>query len=97
MDVEPLRVGETLPARMTAKDMQRVFQLSSSRFYALRAIGRFDAFEIRPRIGQRAWSGKKVQAYLDGELTAVPRHAQHPTKAQGVRHFQKSERSEVAS
>lgn len=54
-------------SRLTAADMMRVFCLKKTAFYQLLAIGRFNPFEIRPRIGKRAWSAKKVQAYLDGD------------------------------
>lgn len=60
-----LRVGDPLPARLLPEDMQRLFGIGPSRFYALVAAGRFDRFEIRPTIGRRAWSGKLVTAYFD--------------------------------
>jgi hypothetical protein len=63
-----VRVGEALPARMLAVDMQRIFQIKKSAYYQLLKRGRFDRFELLPRIGrQRAFSGKLVQAYLDAE------------------------------
>jgi hypothetical protein len=64
---EQLRVGEPLPARCLPEDMMRIFGIKAARFYALQAAGKFDRFEIRPRIGRRAWSGRKIQRYLDGE------------------------------
>lgn len=59
-------------ARLTSADMMRIFNLKKSAFYQLQTIGRFDAFEIRPRIGRRMFSAKKVQAYLDGESIERP-------------------------
>jgi hypothetical protein len=63
-----LRVGDPLPARLLAADMMRIFQIKKSTYYALLKRGRFDRFELLPRIGyQRAFSGKLVQAYLNAE------------------------------
>lgn len=64
----PFQVGETLPIRMSADDMQRAFRFGHTRFYALVDAGHFDRFEILPRIGNRAWSGVLVARYLAGEL-----------------------------
>lgn len=62
------RVSEMIDARLTIADMMRIFNVKKSAYYQLQAIGKFDAFEIKPRIGPRLFSAKKVQAYLDGEL-----------------------------
>ena len=59
-----LQVGDRLPARLRASDMCRIFEIGSSRFYVLVNAGRFDHFELRPRIGRRAWSGALVEKYL---------------------------------
>jgi hypothetical protein len=56
-----------LKGRLSSADMMRLFGLKKSAFYQLQNIGRFDPFEIKPRIGRRMYSAKKVQAYLDGE------------------------------
>lgn len=60
-------VSSMVDSRLTAADMMRIFGLKTTHFYRLLAIGRFDAFEIKPRIGKRLWCAKKVRAYLDGE------------------------------
>jgi hypothetical protein len=56
-----------LESRLTAADLMRVFGLKRAAFYKWLAVGRFDPFEIKPRIGKRLYSAKKVQAHLDGE------------------------------
>lgn len=61
------RVGDPLPARLLATDLMRIFGIKHARFYELLAAGRFDRFELKPTIGRRAWSGRLVQAHLDGE------------------------------
>jgi len=68
-----LRVGDALPARLYSDDLMRIFGIAKSRFYVLQARGAFDRFQLKPTIGRRAWSGKLVQAYLDGEAPAVKR------------------------
>lgn len=62
-----VQVGDVLPARLLAPDMQRIFRISRARFYALAARGKFDRFELKPTIGRRAWSGALVMTYLRGE------------------------------
>lgn len=54
-----------LPSRMLPQDMMRAFHVKQARFYALVQQGKFDRFELRPRIGRRAWSGRLVQEYFD--------------------------------
>lgn len=62
-----VRVGEPLPARCLQEDLMRIFQIQRTQFYRLVKAGKFDRFEIRPRIGRRAWSGKLIERYLNGE------------------------------
>lgn len=64
---QPLQVGDTLPARLFSDDLMRIFNIRKTQFYRLLEAGKFDRFEIRPRIGRRTWSGKLVMAYLNGE------------------------------
>lgn len=63
----PFQVGDALPLRMSVSDMCRAFQISRPTFYRLERLGRFDAFEITPRIGARSWSGERVSGYLRGQ------------------------------
>lgn len=65
------RIGDPLPQRMTAKDMQAAFDLKAPRFYELVRAGAFNAFELKPIIGRRCWSGEKVQRYFAGENFAA--------------------------
>lgn len=62
-----LKVGEQLPARMTAQEVAEQFGISLGHFYALVKAGKFDQFEILPQIGPRAWSGKLLAQYFDGQ------------------------------
>jgi transcriptional regulator with XRE-family HTH domain len=63
----PITDLKTLPPRLTAHHMQRLFEIRSSRFYVLLNQGKFDRFEILPRVGRRAWSRDLVEKYLAGE------------------------------
>lgn len=61
----PLKVGDALPARLDAHQMQQIFGLGKSAFYNALRRHRFDSFELLPKIGARAWSGAAVSRYLD--------------------------------
>jgi hypothetical protein len=63
----PLYAGEVLPARLSAIEVAKIWGIGLSRFYALASQGKFDAFEILPQIGRRAWSGERIGRYLRGE------------------------------
>lgn len=71
----PFQVGESLPRRMSVMDMCRAFPVDGktmdrSTFHKHQRAGKFDRFELRPKIGARAWSGVLVQRYLDCEAGA---------------------------
>lgn len=68
--MSPDPVATLLDARLTAVDLMRIFNLKKAAYYKFQRMGRFDAFELRPRIGRRLYSAKKVQAHLDGEGVA---------------------------
>lgn len=55
------------PVKLSGRDMRLIFGFSESAFYRQLAAGAFDRFELKPRIGPRAWSRTKVQRYLDQE------------------------------
>lgn len=57
---------------MTPQELQAALQLSRSTFYRYQALGKFDRFELVPRIGPHRYSRKAVQAYLDRERPAAP-------------------------
>jgi hypothetical protein len=60
-------VGDPLPAVMLLGDLARVLGLGSSQAWQLERAGELERFEL-PRVGKRVrYSGKKVQAWLDGE------------------------------
>lgn len=52
---------------MTWRELAHALQLSQSQFYRYLAAGRFDRFELVPRIGPRRFSRKAVREYLDRE------------------------------
>lgn len=52
---------------MTPMELCAALQLSRSTFYRYQAIGKFDRFELVPRLGPHRYSRKAVQAYLDRE------------------------------
>lgn len=68
------RVGDPLPAVMVLADLAHIFGVGARRAQQLRASGAFEVFELLPRIGAMPrYSGKRVQAWLDGELAAPSR------------------------
>lgn len=63
------RLGDRLPAILVLSDFGPLLGLKTSRLAALQAAGDLECFELLPRVGaRRRYSGKKVQAWLDGEL-----------------------------
>jgi len=52
---------------MTPHELRAKLRLALSTFYQYQSLGRFERFELVPRIGPRRYSRKLVQAYLDGE------------------------------
>lgn len=62
------RVGDQLPAVLVLSDLEPIFGLGIKRLWHLEQLGELKKFETRDRIGGRVrYSGKKVQAWLDGE------------------------------
>lgn len=62
-----IKVGESLPRRLTARDMCERLGFKSSAFYKAVKAGAFDSMEILPQVGPKAWSGVLVQQWLDGQ------------------------------
>jgi hypothetical protein len=60
----PFRVGDAYPDVMTPEEMQQAFRIKRAKFYQLVKRGIFDRFEIKPRIGHRAWSGALVAEHI---------------------------------
>lgn len=56
---------------MTPDDLRQLLQLHPKTFQNLQALGRFEQWELVPRLGHRLrrYSRKAVQAYLDREET----------------------------
>lgn len=61
-------MNEPLPGVLYLDDLAAILDLRKSQAYHLQATNQFVHFEMRPRIGNVArYSGKKVQAWLDGD------------------------------
>lgn len=60
---------------MTPQELQNALQLSRSTFYRYQSLGKFERFELVPRIGPHRYSRKAVQAYLDRERPSALRIA----------------------
>ena len=50
---------------LTPKEFAEKLQMALSTFYRYQAQGKFAQFELVPRFGDRRYSRKAVQAYLD--------------------------------
>jgi hypothetical protein len=71
----PFRVGDPLPGVLYLGDLAAILELSYGRATHLQAANEFVIFEMRPRVGGTArYSGKKVQAWLDGEAESTQRY-----------------------
>jgi hypothetical protein len=58
---------------MTPAELRAALQLAVSTFFKYQAMGKFEQWELTPRIGPRRYSRKAVQAYLDrDEAPAQP-------------------------
>jgi hypothetical protein len=71
----PFVVGVPLPGVLYLDDLALILSLGRTRAYELQATNELKQFELRPRIGNVArYSGKTVQAWLDGDdQTEAPR------------------------
>jgi len=62
------RVGEPLPLVLVLEDLAAILGVGRSQAYALEHAGELAPLECLPRVGgRRRYSGKKVQAWVDGE------------------------------
>jgi hypothetical protein len=64
---EPLKLGEVLPVACDAHIIQRVFHISLGSVYDWHRDGKLRRFELRKPMGSKRWSGRLLQAFLDGE------------------------------
>lgn len=62
----PVLVGEVLPAAMGPADLQRALRISPATFFRRQAEGKFDRFLLPNPTGPKKFSGRLVQAHLDG-------------------------------
>jgi len=71
--VSNVKVGDPLPAVLVVHDLADLLGIGLSRAYELENAGEFVMFELKPRVGKRVrYSGKKVQAWLDGTDLTEP-------------------------
>ena len=66
--IDRARAGELLDAH----DLQTIFGIKKTKFYALRRMDAFECFRVHPPIGAKCFSGRLVARYLDGEPIDVP-------------------------
>lgn len=69
---------DDIPALCTARHLMRLFQISSSRFYAMRADHEafrklLRSWEVTPAVGPARYSGVLVRAYIDRKAPLVTR------------------------
>jgi len=55
---------------MTPHELRAKLRLAASTFYHYQSLGRYERWELVPRIGPRRYSRKLVQQYLDREPTS---------------------------
>jgi hypothetical protein len=58
---------------MTPAELRQALRISTSAFYKYQAMGRFEPWELKPRIGPRRYSRKAVQQHLDRDQQQPPR------------------------
>jgi hypothetical protein len=64
---------------LVLSDLAQLLGVGQTRAWHLERDHAFEAFELLPRIGKRRrYSGKKVQAWLDGELASAPAQMARP-------------------
>lgn len=64
---EPFKVGDVLPVACDAHVIQRVFNISRVTVHDWHHNGKLRRFELRKPMGAKRWSGRLLQAFLDGE------------------------------
>lgn len=52
---------------MTPEELRQALRLARSTFFKYQAMGRFEQWELTPRIAAHRYSRKAVQQYLDRE------------------------------
>lgn len=61
----PHRVGDPLPAAMGPAELMHALGMNSPGFYKWHRLGKLKRFEFKRPIGNKKYSGRLVQAYLD--------------------------------
>jgi hypothetical protein len=66
------KVGEPLPQVLVLSDLAAILGVGTTQAWQLEHDGELAKFECLPRVGKRRrYSGKKVQAWVDGEGEAA--------------------------
>jgi len=66
--IERAQAGELLGAQ----ELAAIFRVKHARFHQLAKAGAFDAFLVKPAIGNKCYSGIKVYRYLAGDPVYEP-------------------------
>jgi len=66
---------------MTPDELRQALRIKRSTFYKHQALGRFEQWELKPRIVGHRYSRKAVQAYLDRDQ--APASGREPVPARG--------------
>jgi hypothetical protein len=61
------RVGDALPKALNVAQMCTAFGVSYATFYRKEKLGEFRTFELARPIGDKRWSGDRVQRFLNGD------------------------------
>jgi hypothetical protein len=72
------RVGDRLPAVLELKDLEAVLGLGHARIWQLYEAGEFAFALLSPMVGNKPrFSGKKLQAWIDGESPLMASRRPH--------------------
>ena len=63
----PFTVDTQLPVACDAHDVGRVFNVAVKTVYGWKQAGKLRRFELAKPMGSRRWSGRLLQAFVNGE------------------------------
>lgn len=66
--IDRAQAGELLGGQ----ELAAIFRIKHAQFHKLQKAGRFDAFLVKPAIGNKCYSGVKVYRYLCGDPVYEP-------------------------
>lgn len=58
--------SDPLPRAMSPGDLMRALNMSQTTFYKYQREGKLKRFQLARAIGEKRYSGRLVEAYLDG-------------------------------